>query len=343
MRVSATVAVVNVCAWPVLTRLASGELGMVYFNRPSHGLEEGDLAASVSADEGHTWREAGIAAPHPPGANRMHVAAGVTGAGKWIVLSTGFRVAHGEFLAFEPLWCSTADAAAMQWSVRREIELIGFGPHVIPHGRILALPDGRIAAAFYASAGHGQASRAWIACSDDEGATWRDASEIGDGDVNEVCLLRCRDGALLAAARTQRDHHLALFRSSDGGRTWQTRGGLTLPMQHPGDLVPLDGDRILLTYGIRNRGLMAIGARLSRNQGETWSAPVVLYQFGDAATDCGYPSTAICRDGSLLTACYSDFSPLQRGYHLLTLRWRSEDFFEPRPLRAISDDRPLQA
>jgi hypothetical protein len=48
---------------------------------------------------------------------------------------------------------------------------------------------------------------------------------------------------------------------------------------------------------------------------------VVLHRFGVEARDCGYPSTALCVDGSLLTACYSEHSPLHSGYHLLTLRW----------------------
>ena len=122
----------------------------------------------------------------------------------------------------------------------------------------------------------------------------------------------------------------------DTGQTWTPAGPLTLPLQHPGDLTDLGGDQILLTYGIRNRGLMAIGARLSRDGGSTWGAPVVLTQFGDTS-DCGYPSTVECRDGSMLTACYADHSPLHTGYHLMTLRWQLADFFAPGPRGWISD------
>ena len=113
-------------------------------------------------------------------------------------------------------------------------------------------------------------------------------------------------------------------------------------MQHPADLIDLEDGCLLLTYGIRNRGLMGIGARLSRDAGVNWSPPAVLFQFGEA-TDCGYPSSTICADGSLLTACYSDRSPLYEGYHLLTLRWRLDEFFEPKPLRSISDGMPMEA
>ena len=112
-------------------------------------------------------------------------------------------------------------------------------------------------------------------------------------------------------------------------------------MQHPGDLMRLDRETVLLTFGIRNRGLMGIGVRLSRDEGITWSPPAVIYQFGEA-TDCGYPSTAVCADGSLLTAAYSDRSTVHEGYHLLTVRWKLDGFFTSRPLRSISNGRPLE-
>ena len=65
-----------------------------------------------------------------------------------------------------------------------------------------------------------------------------------------------------------------------------------------------------LTYGIRNRGLMGIGARISLDGGETWRPPWVIRQFGDQATDIGYPSTvALDKKGNLLTAFYTDYEP----------------------------------
>ena len=333
---------IDACAWPVLVRLSPARLGMVYFNKPSHGLEEGDLVGLVSDDDGHSWQSAGTVACHEPGANRMHIAAGVDHAGGWVVLSTGMRVVNGEHRGLDPVWCSTAARETMKWNVRRDVAVPGTADRVIPHGRILALPDGRLAATFYRSLGRGRPSHAWIAFSTDGGATWGHPSLIGGGDANEVVLLRQVDGTLLAAARTHVDHHVALHASADGGETWGFRSDLTLPMQHPADLSDLGERGILLSYGIRNRGLMGIGARLSRDGGLTWSAPVVLTQLGEA-TDCGYPSTQMCTDGALLTACYSDLSALRRGYHLLTLRWTLDEFFAPRKLRSISDGGPLKA
>jgi hypothetical protein len=205
------------------------------------------------------------------------------------------------------------------------------------------LDDGRLAAAFYASEGRGRPSHAWLAFSADAGASWRDPAPLGGGDANEVVVLRIHPGRWLAAARTHADHHVALHASADGGRSWSPHGDLTLPMQHPADLADLGAGRLLATYGIRNRGLMGIGARASHDAGLTWGPPAVVFRFADDATDCGYPSTVSCADGSLLTACYTDASPLFSGYHLLALRWRFEECFAPRPLRSISDGAPLEA
>ena len=62
-------------------------------------------------------------------------------------------------------------------------------------------------------------------------------------------------------------------------------------MQHPADLTKLSDNCLLLTYGIRNRGLMGIGSRLSIDGGKSWRPPWVIHQFGNEAKDIGYPST----------------------------------------------------
>jgi hypothetical protein len=76
----------DVCAWPVVTRTSGNAIGIVYFNRPSHGLMEGGLDAITSRNEGQTWEPAPSPAPPPSGENRMHIASGVDHTGAWIVL-----------------------------------------------------------------------------------------------------------------------------------------------------------------------------------------------------------------------------------------------------------------
>jgi hypothetical protein len=338
--VEATLVARDACAWPVLLRLGDGRLGVVHYNQPNHGTAEGDLIARVSDDEGVSWTVRGLPAPHFPGSNRAHLASGVNHDGRWVVLSTGHTLRDGAMVGLEPLWCSTLRGNGAHWDVNTRASALIPGRICIPHGRILALVDGRLAATVYLSEGSGRPSRTWMIFSADKGDSWDDPAQIGDGDTNEAAVIDRGAAGMLAVVRTHRDHHLDLFQSTDTGRTWLPAGAVTLPMQHPGDLTDLGSDRVLLTYGIRNRGLMGIGARLSKDGGTTWGAPAVIYQFGNA-TDCGYPSTVVCRDGSILTACYSDVSPVFTGYHLLMLRWRIDDFFDPKPLRSISDGKPL--
>ncbi len=332
-RVNPSIAIKNVCAWPNLAGLPSGELLAVIFNQPSHGLDEGSLECWHSPDGGKAWFKKGVAAPHEGGKNRMHCAFGIDRKGNPIVLSTGFELVDGKLGPLEGMWFSRSMDEGRNWTVNKTPGL--------PGGQPLMIPYGKLNAAAYLSEGKGRPSRTWFLQSDDDGESWSILSQIGNGDTNETALLRLSDNLWLAAARTHVDHHVELYRSDDGGKSWRQSGPLTLPMQHPADLMLLPNGVILLTFGLRNRGLFGIGGRISENQGLTWSAPFVLTQFGDAA-DCGYPSSIRTEDGGLVTAYYSDRVGDYSGYHMGILRWRLEEFTRPRLLKSISDHRRME-
>ena len=84
------VAVDNMCAWPNLTVLPNGDLAAAIFNRPSHGLHEGDVEIWASSDSGKLWKLRGTATTHEPETNRMNVAAGRAHNGDLIVLASGW-------------------------------------------------------------------------------------------------------------------------------------------------------------------------------------------------------------------------------------------------------------
>lgn len=70
----------------------------------------------------------------------------------------------------------------------------------------------------------------------------------------------------------------------------------------PSHLIRLKDGRLLMTYGHR-RPPFGNQARLSSDEGRTWSEPMII--SGDGITgDLGYPSTAQLDDGSLLTVWY---------------------------------------
>ena len=337
----------NACGWPNLAKLPSGKILCTYFNAPSHGLLEGDLVCSISDRKGNGWKKLSTVAGRPKGGNRMHLAVGIAGNGDLLCFSSGFYVKDGEFKGFSGHWLSRSSDMGKNWTVDPDPIVHKGNRGAIPFGRIIRLADNRLAYSCYRSQGKGNPSETWIGFSEDDGISWTKRAKFGKNDSNEATLLQVGDGRLLAAVRTHVDHHVKLCESSNGGTTWREKGPLTLPMQHPADLIALTDECLLLTYGIRNRGLMGIGARISLDAGETWRPPWVIHQFGDQATDIGYPSTvALDKKGNLLTAFYTDYEPSlgkrAERYRVLGMRWSIKDWLHQSLLGSISDGKKLK-
>jgi hypothetical protein len=183
--------------------------------------------------------------------------------------------------------------------------------------------------------------------SNDDGKTWTRRSKFGSDDSNEATLCNLGGGRLLAATRTHIDHHVKLCELTKAGKRWKEKFPLTLPMQHPADLTALSDKCLLLTYGIRNRGLMGIGVRLSIDAGKTWRPPWVIHQFGNNAKDIGYPSTiSLDKKGNLLTAFYTDYEPSLKTkpnrYRVLAKMWSLKDWLHPSIVDSISDEKQLK-
>jgi hypothetical protein len=256
-------------------------------------------------------------------------------------------VQEGEFTGFSGHWLSRSTDAGKNWIVDSDPIIPKGNRGTIPFGRIVRLSENRLAYSSYLSQGKGNRSETWIGISEDDGKTWHKRIKFGRNDSNEATLLQVGDGRLLAAVRTHVDHHVKLCESSTGGATWCEKGPLTLPMQHPADLISLTDQCLLLTYGIRNRGLMGIGVRLSLDGGATWRPPWVIHQFGKQATDIGYPSTvALDKKGNLLTAFYTDYEPSlgksASRYRVLGMRWSIKDWLHKNLLSSISDGKQLK-
>ena len=337
----------NACGWPNLTKLPSGRVLCTYFNAPSHGLLEGDLVCSISNRRGMGWRKRSTVAPKPKGGNRMHLAVGLSQTGDLLCFSSGFFVEGEEFKGFSGHWLSRSTDSGKNWTVDPNPIIHKGNLGAIPFGRIIRLDDKRLAYTCYRSRGKGNPSETWMGVSEDDGRTWPNRIKFGRNDSNEATLLQVQDGRVLAAVRTHKDHHVKLCESFNGGATWREKGPLTLPMQHPADLISLSADCLLLTYGIRNRGLMGIGVRISSDGGETWRPPWVIHQFGSQATDIGYPSTvALDKRGNLLTAFYTDYEPSlgkrAARYRVLGMKWSIKDWLPESLLGSISDGKQLK-
>ena len=104
------------------------------------------------------------------------------------------------------------------------------------------------------------------------------------------------------------------WRSDDGGRWWSFKN-IPVPNTgrgNPPSTVKLKDGRIAITYGFRAKPY-GIRARLSSNNGETWSPEIVLRQDG-GDWDLGYPRTVQRTDGKLVTVYYYNDSAVAERY-----------------------------
>jgi len=327
------VAVENVCAWPSIVLAPDGVIAAALFNKPSHGLMEGDVDCYLSADGGRTWEYAGTPAPHEPGTIRMNHAIGTGTNGTLIVLCSGWG-GQGYRKRILPVMVCRSQDRGKTWERSGSVLLNQGMPNLIPFGTIARVDAATLAVSLYDAATSGNYNRAYLFFSDDDGLTWKNPVIIGGKDVlfmpeagnfNETTVLCTERNHLLAVARTFiPEADLRLVISENRGRTWTiaddaSGGTITMPNEHPGHLLRLKDGRILLTYGIR-RGNHGIGARVSADGGVTWGPPMRVITYG--GNDNGYPSSVQLDDGTVVTAFYSDGNRYHRGYYMGVVRWK---------------------
>jgi len=328
-----TVAVENICAWPGLVLMPDGIIAAAVFNKPSHGLEEGDVDCYVSADGGRTWEYAGTPAPHEQGKIRMNHAIGVGADSSLIVLCSGWG-GEGYRKHILPVMVSRSRDRGRTWERNGSVQLNQDMPNLIPFGTIARLDRATLAVSLYDAATSGVFNRAYLFFSYDDGLTWKNPVIVGIKDVlfipeagnfNETAVLCTGRNRLIAVSRTFIPAaDLRFLVSENRGRTWTISenspdGAITRQYEHPGHLLKLRDGGILLTYGIR-WGDHGIGARISRDGGSTWSAPLRVISYG--GNDNGYPSSVQLDDGTVVTAFYSDTNRYHRGYYMGTVRWK---------------------
>ncbi|WP_167859261.1 sialidase family protein [Paenibacillus cymbidii] len=342
------IAIDNVCAWPNLTLLPNGSIAAIVYNRPNHGATEGHVECWISEDGGHFWRFHGVPAPHRPQENRINVIAGLSDEGDYLVLCSGFvdRAPYVPLAAAERIIgsrildaviCRSTDGGR-SWVQEGVVEKPEGVFALIPYGDIVRDGEGRLGAAMYTTSADPQHEGKRVNCvyfyrSCDQGKSWGEPVPIVPAALaerlrsNETAVLSLGGQRVLAAARTQDDQHLELFLSEDFGGTWTAKGQVSLAGQIPAHLLRLQDGRILLAYGMRNVGCSGICARISSDDGTSWSRPVLIVDFQNRV-DGGYPSTVQLADGTLVTAYYAKNVPHHNRYHMGILRWKVDEFFE---------------
>ena len=327
------IAIDDVCAWPNLTRLPDGTIVANIFNQPTHLQWEGEVECWASEDDGLNWVLRGVLAPHEPATARANVAAGLARDGSLIVLISGWnnRNPAGHPSGFDEaqvlpiLVCRSGDGGRSWRQEADALAMPGGSPEeIVPFGDIVQLADGHLGVCIYCGDPLRKTQNSYFYASADDGETWQVRGTICQGNGDETTPVVLSAGRLLTVSRTVDDEHLQLFGSSDHGATWEDRGAVTLGQQHPGHLLLLKDGRVLLSYGIRNKGLRGVGVRISEDQGATWSPPRIIVAYNSdkyPQPDSGYPSTVELDDGGLVTAYYCSGIPSHDRYHMGVVRW----------------------
>ncbi len=328
------VAVKDVCAWPKLTLLPNGDLIAAIYNRPVHGVLPGDVDIYASSDRGLTWQKRGTATRHEGDSARFNHSIGVTRQGELVVVSGGWtyhprdeKGAYKKKKLLRPTASRSSDGGRT-WTISEKFPDGADGMTLVPFGNVDTGADGalRVAAYSYNTAVKPRVDICYTAFSKDNGSTWMLGSVIGQPAANETDVVHLGGGRWLAAARNlgptgQRGHSTDIYASDDDAKSWRLLASPTEENQHPADLWKLADGRVLLTYGDR-RTDRGVNVCLSADSGKTWTAPARITQ--GVSGDCGYPSSAQLKDGTLVTVFYAAKTKEYDKYQMSAVRWRLE-------------------
>jgi hypothetical protein len=163
-----------------------------------------------------------------------------------------------------------------------------------------------------ASKSNGKEGRPFCAHTADGGLKWEFLSWIGGEPAGFAIMpstVRVSPKELVTAVRVKYDRStngIEVYHSKDDGKSWMS---IAQPVTtddpfggNPPSLTRLGDGRLLLTYGVRTPPYR-IAARMSSNNGRTWSDEIVLRNDG-AMWDIGYVRSVQRPDGNVVTVYY---------------------------------------
>ena len=140
---------------------------------------------------------------------------------------------------------------------------------------------------------------------------------VTNGQFHEPHVIELNDGALLCLIRYHYPNGgLGIYKSvsRDGGRTWSTPEDMDIHGSPP-HLLRHSSGAIVLTYGWRHTPY-GQRARISRDDGATWSDEIILRDDGPDG-DLGYPCSVELPGGDILTVYYQK----RPGESLCSILW----------------------
>ncbi len=291
--------------FPVLVKLRNGSLAAVVRGGAPHIGVGGRLDFVRSTDGGKTWTLPQPIVYVPPDSRNpafgqapddtLVLAFAVTGPypkGKWQPpVSTRYTV-----------WLTLSDDNGQTWQPPRPLTVAPL-PYGSPFGKIVTLPDNSLLLPVY-EWGEDRHYGSYVFRSRDNGQTWGEPRLIADGH-NEAAIAVLPNGTVLAIVR-RNDNALSECYSDDGGERWTPPKPLTEPPFHPADVIVLDSQRVLLTFGRRTEpfGAEAVLGEIEGNSVRWRWETRTLIEWRAANADCGYPSSAQLDDGTIVTIVY---------------------------------------
>ena len=320
--------------WPTLTRRRDGELLVVCSGgREAHVCPFGWVELMRSKDEGRTWSWPRVlldSALDDRDAGVLETTRGTLLVTTFTSLGYESALRRAEEIktdkeeawpeeklnrwraASQRIGAAQREGELGSWVIRSRDGGVSWSaayrcPVNSPHGPI-QLSDSRL---LYAGKQlwHGE-GRIGVCESTDDGQSWRWLAEVptraGDShrEYHELHAVESARNRLIIHIRNHNEanaRETLQVESSDGGMTWSSPHPIGV-WGLPSHLLRLKDGRLLMTYGHR-RQPFGNQARLSEDQGRTWSEPMVISGDGTSG-DLGYPSTVQLHDGSLLTVWY---------------------------------------
>jgi sialidase-1 len=328
--------------WPTLIRKADGELVLVWSGRrEAHVCPFGTVEMMTSRDGGESWTFPRTVHDGPiddRDAGALETAKGTLIVTTFTSLAYAPMMKEGAAKADDPNWRALHDRIADEsvrqselgcWAFRSTDGGLSFSARIdtvvnSPHGPC-QLADGRLL--YLGKELWTGDKRIGASVSDDDGETWRWLSEIParDGDraldYHELHAVQCASGKIVAQIRNHNEANKGetlQTESDDGGKSWSVPRPIGV-WGLPSHLLRLRDDRLLMTYGHRRKPF-GNQARLSEDEGATWSEPVEISGDGIGG-DLGYPSTVELEDGTFLTAWYEKLADTPMA-QLRQAKWR---------------------
>jgi len=339
------------CGWPTVARRKNGQLLLAWSGgRVAHVCPFGRVEMMTSDDGGQTWtwprvlldsaiddRDAGVLetsngtllvttftslAYEPTLARAEKIAAGESGAWNEAQLKSWQaardRLSPEQRQAELGTWMIRSTDGGLNWSAKYDCLVSS------PHGPI-QLSDGRL---LYPGKELWRGERRIGVCeSTNDGESWRWLAEIptreGDDRANyhEPHGVETASGKIIVHIRnhnTINARETLQTESLDGGKTWSKPHPIGV-WGLPSHLLRLKDGRLLMSYGYRRRPF-GNQVRISSDEGNTWSEPILISADGNSG-DLGYPSTVQLDDQTLLTIWYEKLKDSPNAV-LRQARWK---------------------